>query len=200
MGYEVDFLPVGDSNGDAICIRYGDAQQGYGIHVVDGAFKDTGEEIMKHIRQYYGVEHVHNMVLSHADNDHAPGLIRVLPASDRVITARATGVVSCTEFAKSAAIWQVDLNKEVPKSPKPWVANARAMPIVPGVWQLPGGRVESDLGGQRVIEAPDGLILIEGHAGLSFDREWAAMEAVGLDPKRVKYVLDRKSTRLNSSH
>ena len=34
-------------------------------------------------------------------------------------------------------------------------------PIVPGVWQLPGGRVESDLGGQRLIEAPDGLILIE---------------------------------------
>jgi metallo-beta-lactamase class B len=63
------------------------------------------------------------------------------------------------------------------------------MPIASGVWQLPSGRVESDLGGQRVIEAPDGLILIEGHAGLSFDREWAAMEAVGLDPKRVKYVL-----------
>ncbi|MBI3822727.1 MAG: VCBS repeat-containing protein [Planctomycetes bacterium] len=85
--------------------------------------------------------------------------------------------------------WTVDLNKLVPKSPKPWVANARATPIVPGVWQIPGGRVESDLGGQRVIEAPDGLILIEGHAGLSFEREWAAMEAVGLDPRKVKYVL-----------
>jgi hypothetical protein len=23
MGYEIDFLPVGDSNGDAICVRYG---------------------------------------------------------------------------------------------------------------------------------------------------------------------------------
>ena len=77
----------------------------------------------------------------------------------------------------------------MPKTPKPWVANARATPIVKGVWQLPGGRVESDLGGQRVIEAPDGLILIEGHAGLSFEREWAAMEAVGLDPMKVKYVL-----------
>jgi metallo-beta-lactamase class B len=118
-----------------------------------------------------------------------PGLVRVLPAGDRRITARASGVISCDEVSRSGSVWQVDLNKEVPTSTKPWVANARATPIVPGVWQLPGGRVESDLGGQRVIEAPDGLILIEGHAGLSFEREWAAMEAVGLDPKRVRYVL-----------
>ena len=86
-------------------------------------------------------------------------------------------------------VWEIDLNKAVPKSVKPHVANARATPIVKGVWQLPGGRVESDLGGQRVIEAPDGLILIEGHAGLSFEREWAAIESVGLDPRKVKYVL-----------
>jgi metallo-beta-lactamase class B len=117
------------------------------------------------------------------------GLVRVLPAGDKRITAYASGVIRCDVLAGSGAAWQVDLNKEIPKSAKPWVANARAMPIVPGVWELPGGRVESDLGGQRVIEAPDGLILIEGHAGLSFEREWAALEAVGLDPKRVKYVL-----------
>jgi metallo-beta-lactamase class B len=85
--------------------------------------------------------------------------------------------------------WKINLNKLVPKSPKPWVANARATPIVDGVWQIPGGRVESDLGGQRLIEAPDGYILIEGHAGLSFEREWASMVAVGLDPMKIKYVL-----------
>jgi metallo-beta-lactamase class B len=118
-----------------------------------------------------------------------PGLVRRLPTGDNQITARASGVVSCAEPTKSRSVWQIDLNKEVPKALKPWVAGARATPIVPGVWQLPGGRVESDLGGQRVIEAPEGLILIEGHAGLSFEREWAAMEAVGLDPRKVKYVL-----------
>ena len=91
--------------------------------------------------------------------------------------------------ANGKKLWQTDLNKEVPRPLKPWVTNARATPIVPGVWQLPGGRVESDLGGQRLIEAPDGYILIEGHAGLSFEREWAAMTAVGLDPRKVKYVL-----------
>jgi metallo-beta-lactamase class B len=70
-----------------------------------------------------------------------------------------------------------------------WVTNAKAEKINDGLWQLPGGRVESDLGGQRVIEGTDGLILIEGHAGLSFEREWRAMKGVGLDPTQVKYVL-----------
>lgn len=109
-------------------------------------------------------------------------LVRGLRAGEKSITATAAGVVSSGD-------WQIDLNKEIPKTAKAWVENARATPIVRGVWQLPGGRVESDLGGQRVVEAPDGLILIEGHAGLSFEREWAAMEAVGLDPRKIKYVL-----------
>lgn len=72
---------------------------------------------------------------------------------------------------------------------QPWIANARAEWINDGLWKLPGGRVESDLGGQTVIEGGDGLILIEGHAGLSFERERRAMQAVGLDPDQVKYVL-----------
>src|SRR5262249_22779125 len=31
--------------------------------------------------------------------------------------------------------------------------------------------------------------LIEGHSALSFESEWAAIKAVGLDPMRVRYVL-----------
>jgi metallo-beta-lactamase class B len=117
-----------------------------------------------------------------------PALVRFSPAGDQFFAARTDGTVFKLTFG-GKMLWQTDLNKAVPQAPKPWVANARATPIVPGVWQLPGGRVESDLGGQRVIEAPDGYILIEGHAGLSFEREWAAMTAVGLDPRKVKYVL-----------
>jgi metallo-beta-lactamase class B len=113
-----------------------------------------------------------------------PCLVRFSPDGAALVVADTRGIVRDGEGR-----WQTDLNTAVPKVPKPWVANARATPIVPGVWQLPGGRVESDLGGQRLIEAPDGYILIEGHAGLSFEREWAAIEAVGLDPKKVKYVL-----------
>jgi metallo-beta-lactamase class B len=117
-----------------------------------------------------------------------PTLVRFHPNGERFFVARTDGNVLGFGL-DGKQLWQTDLNKTVPKTPKPWVANARATPIVPGVWQIPGGRVESDLGGQRLIEAPDGYILIEGHAGLSFEREWAAMTAVGLDPRKVKYVL-----------
>jgi beta-lactamase superfamily II metal-dependent hydrolase len=79
MAYEVDFLPVGDSNGDAICIRYGTPETGYTIHVVDGGYTDTGQDIVNHIKKYYDnptfIDHV---VCTHADQDHASGLKTVL--------------------------------------------------------------------------------------------------------------------------
>jgi metallo-beta-lactamase class B len=155
----------------------------YGITVKDGQIErwDRDTELQKLIEKTQATIPVLWL--------HEAHLIQRVPAGDRLIWARASGVVRCVDYQKLAGVWEMSLNKEVPKALKPWVANARATPTVPGVWQLPGGRVESDLGGQRVIEAPDGLILIEGHAGLSFEREWAAMEAVGLDPKKVKYVL-----------
>jgi len=40
-----------------------------------------------------------------------------------------------------------------------------------------------------VIEAPDGLLLIDPNAGLSFAQNWARIEGAGLDPRRVRYVL-----------
>ena len=76
--YEVDFLPVGKSNGDAIVIRYGE-ENAFHLHVVDGGYTDTADTIIKHIEKYYGAHcFIGNMVLSHADNDHAMGLIGVL--------------------------------------------------------------------------------------------------------------------------
>ena len=106
----------------------------------------------------------------------------------RTIAARADGVVIGMD-ASLQEQWRCDLNQSLPHATRQWIANAKAEPIAAGLWGLPGGRVESDLGGQRVIEAPGGLILIEGHAGLSIEREWAAMKQAGLDPMRVKYVL-----------
>lgn len=79
MPYEIDFLPVGDSNGDAICIRYGSAGGPYTIHVVDGGFVGTGDALVDHIVTYYGdPSHIDNVILSHADQDHAGGLAAVL--------------------------------------------------------------------------------------------------------------------------
>ena len=48
MKYQIDFLPVGDSNGDAICIRYGE-ENGFFVHVVDGGFIDTANVVIKHM-------------------------------------------------------------------------------------------------------------------------------------------------------
>jgi glyoxylase-like metal-dependent hydrolase (beta-lactamase superfamily II) len=117
-----------------------------------------------------------------------PSLVRASRDGSRIVVAGTSGVVRLLDAAGKER-WQMDLNRTVRRGLKPWVDKARAMPIASGVWELPGGRVESDLGGQRLIEAPDGLILIEAHAGLSFESEWAAIKAVGLDPMRVKYVL-----------
>jgi glyoxylase-like metal-dependent hydrolase (beta-lactamase superfamily II) len=117
-----------------------------------------------------------------------PALVGVSRDGERVVAAGTDGRV-CLFDGAGKELWRTDLNKVVKRQVKPWVDDARAVPIGKGVWNLPGGRVESDLGGQWLLEAPDGLILIEGHAGLSFEREWAAIKAVGLDPKRVSYVL-----------
>jgi metallo-beta-lactamase class B len=117
-----------------------------------------------------------------------PSLVRISRDGSRVVVAGTGGVVRLLDGA-GKELWLNDLNKSVQRGLKPWVDGARATPIAAGLWQLPGGRVESDLGGQRVIEAPDGLILIEAHSGLSFESEWASLKAVGLDPARVKYVL-----------
>ena len=78
MTYQIDFLPVGDSNGDAICVRYGTPERFY-VNVVDGGFTDTAETVISHIRSNYGAATwINNLVLSHADNDHACGLIGIL--------------------------------------------------------------------------------------------------------------------------
>jgi glyoxylase-like metal-dependent hydrolase (beta-lactamase superfamily II) len=125
-----------------------------------------------------------------------PALIHVLPSGRGFVAGTSQGEIHFTS-AKGATVHEIDLNQQVEPVRKPWVEKARAQKIAEGLWQLPGGRVESDLGGQRVIQAPDGLILIEGHAGLSFEAEWAAMEAVGLDPRQVKFVLP---THMHGDH
>ncbi|WOH57491.1 MBL fold metallo-hydrolase [Bradyrhizobium sp. BWC-3-1] len=80
MPYEIDFLRAGDSNGDAIVVRWGDTKDSaFYINIVDGGFTDTGEQIISHVERYYAKPaNIANVVLSHADNDHACGLIKVL--------------------------------------------------------------------------------------------------------------------------
>lgn len=78
-GYEIDFLPVGksDRSGDAICIRYG-IPGDYKVMVYDGGTKESGLQLVNHIREHYQTNHVDNVVCSHPDADHASGLSVVL--------------------------------------------------------------------------------------------------------------------------
>lgn len=78
MKYEIDFLPVGEGSGDAIVIRYGNESDGYWLHVVDGGRAQTAETIVNHIETFYPAYRINHMVLSHADDDHACGLIGVM--------------------------------------------------------------------------------------------------------------------------
>jgi beta-lactamase superfamily II metal-dependent hydrolase len=83
MGYEIDFLPVGDESkgGDAIALRYGNlfgSRDEQVVMVVDGGYTDDGEALVQHIRQYYGTNRVDIVVSTHPDQDHITGLKIVL--------------------------------------------------------------------------------------------------------------------------
>jgi beta-lactamase superfamily II metal-dependent hydrolase len=82
MGYEVDFLPVGDKkSGDAIALRFGNvygprAQQT--VVVIDGGYVSDGESMVEHLSTYYGTDYVDVLVSTHPDADHVGGLETVL--------------------------------------------------------------------------------------------------------------------------
>lgn len=62
------------------------------------------------------------------------------------------------------------------------------------LWRTNGGLTHSDMGSQRVVHAPRGLLLIDPNAGASFEQNWAKIGAAGLDPHQVKYVLLTQGT------
>lgn len=81
LDYSIDFLPVGDSNGDAICLRYGDLNiPTLYTDVIDGGYTATGEAVVQHLLTWFGSLKINNIVLTHADNDHARGLIHIMEA------------------------------------------------------------------------------------------------------------------------
>jgi len=83
MGYEVDFLPVGDGqkSGDAITLRFGNLhgpRDEQVVIVIDGGFSETGEKLVEHIQAYYKTDRVDVVVSTHPDADHTNGLFVVL--------------------------------------------------------------------------------------------------------------------------
>ena len=77
--FEIDFLAVGSSkSGDAIPLRYELSGETF-IHVVDGGYQNTGPDVAKHVKRYYGnATHIDHVVVSHPDGDHAGGLRTIL--------------------------------------------------------------------------------------------------------------------------
>jgi hypothetical protein len=84
LPYELDFLRAGNSNGDAVIVRWAPTKDApFYINIVDGGFTDTGDQIIDHVERYYAKPAiVANIVLTHADNDHACALIKVLEHFD----------------------------------------------------------------------------------------------------------------------
>src|SRR5438105_4350699 len=83
MGYEVDFLPVGDGerSGDAIALRFGNlsgSRLEQTVMVIDGGYVESGEALVEHIKEYYKTDDVDIVVSTHPDADHAAGLAVVL--------------------------------------------------------------------------------------------------------------------------
>lgn len=83
MGYEIDYLPVGDGErgGDAIVLRYGNLHGGrdeQNIVVIDGGTKESGKALVEHIKNYYKTDYVDTVICSHIHSDHASGLTEVL--------------------------------------------------------------------------------------------------------------------------
>lgn len=76
--FEIDFLGVETAkSGDAITLRYS-VNGVTGVHVVDGGYVDTGDQIIEHLKRYYATTVIDNVILTHPDRDHANGLRKVL--------------------------------------------------------------------------------------------------------------------------
>lgn len=83
MGYEIDFLAVGDNSksGDAIALRFGDLdgdRSEQTVVIIDGGYKESGEKLVEHIKTHYETDVIDLVILTHPDSDHASGLHVIL--------------------------------------------------------------------------------------------------------------------------
>lgn len=79
MGYEVDFIAVGEEakSGDAIALRFGNlegSRDEQTVVVIDGGYKKSGEDLVSHIKSHYSTDVIDLVILTHPDSDHASGL------------------------------------------------------------------------------------------------------------------------------
>lgn len=87
-GWEIDLLPVSESkkSGDCILLRFGKLYQGKNqqkVIIIDGGYADTAQTVKEHLKKYYKCEQngkliIDLMILSHPDNDHISGLVKLM--------------------------------------------------------------------------------------------------------------------------
>ena len=83
MGYEVDVIGVGkeSKSGDAIALRWGNLRGDRNeqkVAIIDGGFQDSGQEVVDHVKRFYGTTLVDAVVSTHPDQDHVNGLHVIL--------------------------------------------------------------------------------------------------------------------------
>ena len=82
QGLEIDFLNVdsGEKSGDAIVFRYGDfsSRETQKVIVIDGGTLDSGDRLVKMIKEVYNTDKVDLVICSHPDGDHSSGLRQIL--------------------------------------------------------------------------------------------------------------------------
>ena len=79
MGYEVDVIGVGkeSKSGDAIAIRWGNLsgpRNEQKVVIIDGGFRESGQDVVDHIKKYYDTDSVDAVISTHPDQDHINGL------------------------------------------------------------------------------------------------------------------------------
>lgn len=81
---EIDFLPVGEESksGDAIAMRFGEYKNGNWLNpyiiIIDGGNSDSGDSLVRHVKEVYNSNTVDRVILTHPDGDHASGLRNVI--------------------------------------------------------------------------------------------------------------------------
>ncbi len=127
--------------------------------------------------------------LPHGFDAAEPALVKISGDGSRILVATSAGVLFMLDNT-GKELWRNDLAQTATPGQKPWAhSDHTGAKIGPGVWRNNTGRAESDLGNQIVIEAPDGLLLVDPNSAHSFEQNWATIKAEGLDPMRVKYIL-----------
>ena len=118
----------------------------------------------------------------------APSLVRMARDGSRILVAGADGVARMIDGA-GKELWRTDLAQAAQPGDKPWTRGQKLGAVGPGIWRKSGARTHGDMGGQYIIEAPEGLILVDPNVGLSIEQTLAQMRASGLDPMKVRYLV-----------